>query len=103
MYFRYTKLCPVWCSERASEARSIATTNVNLLQNVSNMKDELVSKLLTVSHNINSTVCELLWIEPENEEEEKEPEKVRGLLRGAYNALNEMTERMIKEERKKRA
>ena len=67
------------------------------------MKDELVSKLLTVSHNINSTVCELLWIEPENEEEEKELEKVNGLLRGAYNALNEMTERMIKEERKKRA
>ena len=50
---------------------------------------------------ISTRKLELLWIEPESEAEEKDLEKVKGLLHGAYNALNDMVEQVIKQNRTK--
>ena len=98
---RFCKFCSAWCDERPPEVEVITTTNTNPLPTKDEMKDELVYKLLGVMHGINTNIVELLWIEPESEAEEKDLEKVKGLLHGAYNALNDMVEQVIKQNRTK--
>lgn len=63
------------------------------------MKEETISKILEVRRVLNEQYVQLLYIEAETEQDEKDLTTLKGMLSGARGVLEGYAERLIKENR----
>ncbi len=63
------------------------------------MKEETITKVLEVRRIINEQYVQLLYIEAETEQDEKDLATLKGMLSGARGVLEGYAERLIKEKK----
>ena len=63
------------------------------------MKEETLTKVLEVRRAINEQYVQILYIEAETEQDEKDLATLKGMLSGARGVLEGYAERLIKESR----
>ena len=63
------------------------------------MKEETITKVLEVRRAINEQYVQLLYIEAETEQDEKDLATLKGMISGARGVLEGYAERLIKESR----
>lgn len=64
------------------------------------MKEETITKVLEVRRIINEQYVQLLYIEAETEQDEKDLTTLKGMLSGARGVLETYAERLIKSQQK---
>ena len=60
------------------------------------MKEDTITKVLEVRRNINEQVVQLMHIDAETEQDEKDIATLKGMLTGARGVLEGYAERLIK-------
>ncbi len=60
------------------------------------MKEDTITKVLEVRRNINEQVVQLMHIDAETEQDEKDLATLKGMLTGARGVLEGYAERLIK-------
>ena len=64
------------------------------------MREKTITRVLEIRRILNEQFVQLLYVEPETEQDEKDLASLKGMLTGVRKALEEYAERLIRESKK---